>query len=436
MLTAHMIVAQTGRSALSADPTAGSGKTAAEGNLTTDPGSAAGERTEFSSLLAGLKEPEQVLDDMQPEHGGLPEGELPLLLLREPPVNAAEPPVLPADAGELLPASGAVLPGTGQLLPPGETNTSGPTRPASDPERQGEGLQSAQPTGSATATDPLTIPNAGSAPIATNQPGVPPGAAEAAAAPIVLLSPAPPVRSTSGAALPSSGDSAVPVTGAPGSLQAEIRLPEPGLSETVLPEFPDSAEGERERLLDRSAIDRNAGDGARTSASISFDRVDNPLQGLSGPPAQQGTGTQSTLTQTIDMSLLGNRAAWSEPLAQRLATIVSGRDVNSADLRLNPPHLGRIEVRITLHGDQASILLSTTNPEVREALQQALPRLDSLLENLGIQLAQSDVSDQGFDGFLSPGDQRTAEQTEQATGEAAGPEQAQQIPLGIVDTYA
>ncbi len=65
-----------------------------------------------------------------------------------------------------------------------------------------------------------------------------------------------------------------------------------------------------------------------------------------------------------------------------------------ASLQLNPPELGRLDIRIITEGDQARVQFAVHNPDAREIIEQSLPRLREMLEQGGLQLARSDVADQ------------------------------------------
>lgn len=98
---------------------------------------------------------------------------------------------------------------------------------------------------------------------------------------------------------------------------------------------------------------------------------------------------------------------WSQAMAQRVMWMV-GQEKQSAELRLNPAHLGPVEVKLTLQHDQASLSLLASNAAVRDALEQSLPRLRDMLGQQDIQLAQVDVG------------QRQAQPDARANGGPAG----------------
>jgi flagellar hook-length control protein FliK len=81
---------------------------------------------------------------------------------------------------------------------------------------------------------------------------------------------------------------------------------------------------------------------------------------------------------------------WSEEVGNRVAWMAT-RMESRAELVLTPPQMGRVEVSLTVNGDQASANFVSANPAVREALEAALPRLREVLAESGIQLGQAQV---------------------------------------------
>lgn len=85
--------------------------------------------------------------------------------------------------------------------------------------------------------------------------------------------------------------------------------------------------------------------------------------------------------------------AWPDELGQKVSWIATQQN-QSAELHLNPPQLGPLDITLKMNGDQASALFSSPHAAVREALENALPRLREILADNGITLGQAMVSDQ------------------------------------------
>lgn len=99
---------------------------------------------------------------------------------------------------------------------------------------------------------------------------------------------------------------------------------------------------------------------------------------------------------------LTNREAWAQGLGERLI-VMAGRGMQSATLRLQPEHLGSIEVRIQVDEDgSAQVLFSAHQAPTREALENAIPRLRDLFSDQGLNLMQANV-DSGRDGSAQRG---------------------------------
>jgi flagellar hook-length control protein FliK len=82
---------------------------------------------------------------------------------------------------------------------------------------------------------------------------------------------------------------------------------------------------------------------------------------------------------------------WGDAVAQRVSMMLQDQH-QQIDMQLNPPHLGPMEVRLTMSGEQASVVFSSQHASVREALAAATPRLTMLLADQGIQLSNVQVA--------------------------------------------
>jgi flagellar hook-length control protein FliK len=108
-----------------------------------------------------------------------------------------------------------------------------------------------------------------------------------------------------------------------------------------------------------------------------------------------------------------------------------------AELTLTPPQMGRVEVSISVSGDQTSAAFVSASPAAREALEQALPRLREILAEAGITLGQASVNAesprQDRDG--APAGQRGGNRNMESAG-AAAPAQWLRRSEGLIDTFA
>jgi len=83
--------------------------------------------------------------------------------------------------------------------------------------------------------------------------------------------------------------------------------------------------------------------------------------------------------------------AWNQSIGQKLVWMI-GDEQQSASLTLNPPDLGPLQVVLSVSSTQANASFYSSQPEVRQALEAALPKLREMLGDAGIQLGQANVS--------------------------------------------
>lgn len=103
--------------------------------------------------------------------------------------------------------------------------------------------------------------------------------------------------------------------------------------------------------------------------------------------AQSATSLPAT---SAEAPLRPGQAEWPTAFAARIVWLVEGGR-ERADLRLEPPNLGQLTVRVRLDGDQASLSFHSQHGMVREVVESALPRLRELMADAGYTLADVDI---------------------------------------------
>jgi len=89
-------------------------------------------------------------------------------------------------------------------------------------------------------------------------------------------------------------------------------------------------------------------------------------------------------------ALIGS-AGWGDAMGQKVVWMASQQQ-QVAELHLNPPHLGPMEVRLTINNDQVTALFVSHQPAVREAIEAAMPRLREMFADSGMMLGNAMVS--------------------------------------------
>ena len=135
---------------------------------------------------------------------------------------------------------------------------------------------------------------------------------------------------------------------------------------------------------------------------------------------------------------------WSQDFSQKIVWLASSQK-QSAELTLNPPHMGAIEISLHVDNDKATASFASANASVREAIETALPRLREMLSGVGIELGQANVSAESFRQASgqengSNDSNRARSDTAILTGDSHAAQSAGTIVtrrgIGLVDTFA
>ncbi len=144
----------------------------------------------------------------------------------------------------------------------------------------------------------------------------------------------------------------------------------------------------------------------KSTTPIGFSQLlSTPMAGLE---SASGIATVSRSMEPMTATL--QQPHWNEQIGDRLNVMIS-RGLQQAEIRLNPPELGMLDVKIQIQGDQANVNFSTPHSQVKEALDAAIPRLREMLEENGLTLGDVNVSHQSLAQGQSQGGEESTEQT-------------------------
>jgi flagellar hook-length control protein FliK len=123
-----------------------------------------------------------------------------------------------------------------------------------------------------------------------------------------------------------------------------------------------------------------------------------PLEGLSSASllnkwsASQLTSSEpgpAVTSARIDTPL--GAPGWAEGFQQKMVWLVD-RQQQSAELHINPPHLGPVEIMLNIGEDGARITLCSPHASVRAAIEASLPELRAAFDERGLTLGEATVS--------------------------------------------
>lgn len=130
-----------------------------------------------------------------------------------------------------------------------------------------------------------------------------------------------------------------------------------------------------------AAVERLARMSASVDASVSLPAPVEAVRQL----ATVMPDTASRMPAPTPVPVPPDHPQWGQAFGERVVWLVN-QHATSAQLSLNPPDLGRLDVRINLEQDQARVLFATPHESVREAIEAAVPRLREMLADSGVQL--------------------------------------------------
>jgi flagellar hook-length control protein FliK len=108
---------------------------------------------------------------------------------------------------------------------------------------------------------------------------------------------------------------------------------------------------------------------------------------LSQTPANSAAPVQVTINTPVTQD------KWGEEFNEKI-TWLANKNEQSAELHLNPPELGPMDVVLKVSGDQATAFFTSPHAAVREAIEHALPKLREMMAESGIMLGNATVNDQ------------------------------------------
>ena len=119
------------------------------------------------------------------------------------------------------------------------------------------------------------------------------------------------------------------------------------------------------------------------------------------------------------------------------------RGISSARIRLDPPELGSLIIKLEVQDRSAVVHFSAQHQAVREGLEQQLPRLQEMMDDMGLELSDASVDAQA--GGQDKSDQHegaavAGQGNDQMEGEERSPEQegateGTASALSLVDQY-
>lgn len=110
-----------------------------------------------------------------------------------------------------------------------------------------------------------------------------------------------------------------------------------------------------------------------------------------------GSQVRASAPAVLQMDQPMHKSDWSQELGNRIVWMTR-ENVQAAQLRVNPPHLGPVEVRVSVHHDAASVSFVAHHVHARDAIEAAIPRLREMMGDNGFSQTSVSVSGQAASG--------------------------------------
>ncbi|MFW2850867.1 flagellar hook-length control protein FliK [Sphingomonas sp. TX0543] len=213
--------------------------------------------------------------------------------------------------------------------------------------------------------------------------------------PVGPAEPEPAIGKTPAAAAPSP-----PSAGSVAS-PAVVLTPAPAQAEPEVARIAPAAQVFAAAIQRAASEDRPATDQAQASLAVFPAGTDNSLHAV--------TASADPRQTALDM----RQDNWPHQMIQRIDALRDAANANDASIRLIPDALGKIDVSLKREGDGVSVHLDAHQPETRQILAEAQPRLTELAEARGLKLSAT------TGGTSDAGGQPLAQQQQQRASQNA-----------------
>lgn len=157
--------------------------------------------------------------------------------------------------------------------------------------------------------------------------------------------------------------------------------------------MPGAATNRDNPLLDSALNQQLSSEAISQPTSNSSTQNLSNLAGLSAGIATKTDGPPGPMPSPLNVP--PQHPSWNQSVGDRLQWMV-GQNLQTAEIRLDPPELGSMEVRIQMNKDSTSIVFAAPNQQVRDALESAIPRLREMMDDIGLSLGDVNVSQESF----------------------------------------
>ncbi|NTS76390.1 flagellar hook-length control protein FliK [Catenovulum sp. SM1970] len=154
-----------------------------------------------------------------------------------------------------------------------------------------------------------------------------------------------------------------------------------------------------------AAVSERSNGQERVNSAVTLNQLNSSAAKVETMSQAEKAEQKQTLAQQLkEVAIPLNKPEAPIAIANAVRFMTNQR-IQAAEIRLDPPELGSMQIKVSMNGEQASVSMIVQNPQAKEMLDQAIPKLKEMLEEAGIELGESNI------------EQQAQHQDEQSSGE-------------------
>ncbi len=158
------------------------------------------------------------------------------------------------------------------------------------------------------------------------------------------------------------------------------------VSKSLVSETDQSFQAEMDQLINSKVLDNSD-----LTDSISETLTDaKDKAALKFSDLQLKTPNETLKQYSTTLSSPVNSEQWSDEVSQKILWF-AGRNIQSAEMHLNPADLGPIDVKIHVQNDVATVTFNVNNASVRDLLESNVVRLREMMEANGVNVGDVNI---------------------------------------------
>jgi flagellar hook-length control protein FliK len=153
---------------------------------------------------------------------------------------------------------------------------------------------------------------------------------------------------------------------------------------------------EKEALAKNSAELVNIKQQMTATDTVTIKSVENSANPIQASVTTQISQTPNSASQVLpphlqSISVSTNNQQWGDALGERVSFLINQK-LNNAEIRIDPPHLGKLDIQIHIKDDSAQVVIHTQHVQTRDLVESSSLRLREILQDAGYSSVDVNVS--------------------------------------------